>query len=365
MILLAAPHRSFFLAAALWALLAMLAWLVAWEGGLPLDVLWHGHEMIFGFAVAAIAGFVLTAAPNWTGSAPLRGRPLLALLLVWLAGRLAMPIPAIAWLDLAFLPLLAVAVGWMLIRAGNTRNYPVLAVLLLLTACNVDYHWGDPSRALWLATLLISALIALIGGRITPLFTQNALRQAVSPDITCRTPPWLDRLAVPAIMAAVVVELALPHSAWSGGMALAAAVVLGARMAGWQTWRTRRFPILCVLHLGYAWVPIGFALLGLALLTDAVAPTAALHALTAGAIGVMVLGVMSRAALGHSGRPLVTPRLTVIGYLLVNLGALLRVVWPSAGGMIAAALLWSAGYLLFIIDYWPILTRPRRDGRPG
>lgn len=364
-ILLASGHRPFFLAAGVLAAVAMPLWLAAWLGWLPLSVGWHGHEMIFGFAAAAIAGFLMAAVPNWTQRAPLTGGPLLALLSCWIVGRLAMLLDAAAWLDLIFLPALALTVGWAIVRARNARNYPVPAMLLLLTAFNADFHFGDQYRALWLSTLLITALIVLIGGRITPLFTQNALRKAISAKITCRTPPLLDRLAVPAVVLVLGVELFLPQSGWSGAAALIAAAVLGLRMAGWQTHRTWRYPIVWVLHAGYAWVPLGYLWLGLSMLTGMVAPTAALHALTAGAIGVMILAVMSRAALGHAGRPLVTPRLTVAAYILVNAGAAIRVLSPTADGIFVSGLLWSAGYLLFVVDYAPILTRPRSDGRPG
>ncbi|MCU0838811.1 MAG: NnrS family protein [Rhodospirillales bacterium] len=363
-LLLTAPHRPFFLAAGIFPVVAMSLWLAAWSGRLHLTATWHGHEMIFGLGAAAIAGFLLTAVPTWIHRPPVQGLPLLALLLLWLIGRIAMLIGWAPWLDLLFLPTLAGVVGWGIVRARNVRNYPVPALLLVLSLCNADYHFGDASRGLWLATLLVTAMIALIGGRITPLFTQNALRQSVGPEITCGTPPWLDRLAVPAVLAALAAEIAAPQTSWSGAAALLAAAILGARMLGWQTWRTVRFPILWVLHAGYAWVPVGYALIAISLLTDGMVPTAALHALSAGAMGVMILAVMSRAALGHSGRPLMTPRLTVIAYALVNLGAIIRMAVPSHGGILVSGLVWTAGYALFVIDYWSILTGPRLDSRP-
>lgn len=364
--LLRAPHRPFFFVAAAWAFVALLAWLAAWHGWLPLTAAWHGHEMIFGMAAAAASGFLLTAVPTWTTGKPLIGRPLAALLALWVVGRGAMLVGgAVAWLDLLFLPALAAIIGTDILRTANRRNYPVPAMLLLLTLCNADYHFGDTYRALWLATLLLTAMIALIGGRITPMFTQNALRMAGARDLVCRTPPLLEALSIPAVILAAAVELAFPQSVWSGAAALPAAVVLAARMLGWHSLATRHSPILWILHAGYAWLPVGYALIAVSLLTDALVPTAALHALSAGAIGVMILAVMSRAALGHSGRPLTAPRLTAIAYVLVNIGAVLRVVVPVSEGAIAAGLVWTAAYGLFLIDYWPILTRPRIDGRPG
>ena len=364
-ILLASGHRLFFLAAALWASAAMPLWLIAIEGWLPLTSGWHGHEMLFGFAGAGLAGFLLTAVPNWTGRPPVRGLPLAGLGLVWLAGRVAMVSGVVVWLDLLFLPLLAIVVGSAIFGARNARNYPVPALVCALAALNAWYHLGEPSRALWAATLVLAALIALIGGRIVPLFTQNALRANGGPLITCSTPAHAQRLAVPSVMLVLVADLICQSSPARGIVALAAAGILFYGMCGWHSWRTRSLPIVWILHLGYVWLPLGLALVGLADLGADIASTTALHALSANAIGIMILAVASRAALGHSGRPLVTPKPTVVAYGLVVAGALVRVLFPFGAGIVLAGLLWSLGYALFAFDYWPILTRPRIDGRPG
>lgn len=334
-------------------------------GHLPLTPAWHGHEMIFGFAVAAIAGFLMAAVPKWTNQPPILGGRLIVLLVLWIAGRVAMWLPAVWFLDLLFLPVLAAFVFLDVVRARNARNYQVPTMLLVLACFNGLYHFSDPSLALRVSTFLIAALIALIGGRIIPSFTQNALKMKVAPGITCSTPVAIDRLAVPAVLLVVVVELILPASTVSGVASILAAVVLFVRMFGWQTVKTVRLPLVWILHVGYAWAPLGFLLNGMSALGAPLDPSAALHALTAGAIGVMILAVASRAALGHSGRPLEPSPWTVASYGLVIAAAIVRVFVPTDGGVLASGLLWFFGYGIFAVVYWPILTRPRVDGLPG
>ena len=364
-VLLESGHRPFFLAAALYGTLAMPLWLVAWSGGADLSPWWHGHEMIFGFTAAAIGGFLMAAVPTWTSRPRLTGLPLAALVGLWIAGRLAVPFEGWAWIDLLFLPALA---GWALVQvvaARNVRNYQVPAIVLALAACNGVAFFHDPLLGLELAVLLIMALIALIGGRIVPSFTQNALRMQGDPTATCSTPPVLDRLAVPVVVVAAAVHLVVPGSVESGVAALVAGALLLARMANWQTLRTLRQPFLWILHVGYAWVPLGFLLKGISDLGGPLEPSAALHAFTTGAIGVMILAVGSRAALGHSGRPLKASPATVAAYILVIAAALVRVFGPDDPGVMVSGVLWTLGYGLFAVVYWPILTRPRVDGRPG
>ena len=364
-ILLASGHRPFFLLAALYAALAVPMWLLAWRGILPLTSTWHGHEMVFGFAIAAIAGFLLAAVPKWTNSQPLQGPRVALLVALWLVGRAAMWLHGAAWLDLLFLPALAALLAEPILRARNRRNYGVPAMLMALWLLDVLFQFGSLSLALRVAAYVVTTLIALIAGRIVPTFTRNALKMAGDPAHACYTPRWLDALAVPAVLAVAATELVLPMSQASGVAALLAAVVLGARMAGWRTWQTRRLPIVWILHVGYAFVPLGLALKAVADLGGPIGTFAALHALTAGAMGVMILAVASRAALGHAGLPLVVTRPTIAAYVLVILGALLRVAVAHPHAVLLAGVLWSAGYGLFAWVYWPILTRPRADGQPG
>ncbi|HEX6979498.1 MAG TPA: NnrS family protein [Alphaproteobacteria bacterium] len=362
---LASGHRPFFLVAGLYAALGLALWVCAYAGLLPLTMTWHGHEMVFGFAVAAISGFLMAAVPKWTGGPVIRGPLLVGLLLLWLAGRIAMAADVATWIDLLYLPVFASIILVDIVRARNVRNYQVPAMLFGLVGLNAFYHFGDPENALHAAIYLIAALIALIGGRIVPAFTQNALRLALRSDIRCTTPRWLDVLAVPSVILVVATELFLPYSPVGAVAALLAGTLLLVRMAGWQTFRTLGMPIVWILHVGYAWVPVGFLLKGIADLGYWIPHGAALHALTAGAIGTMILAVASRAALGHAGLPLVVSRGTVLAYVLVIAGAALRVLVPSGVALIAAGALWSFGYALFAVIYWPILTRPRVDGLPG
>ncbi len=372
-VLLASGHRLMFLAAGVYAPVALAAWLLAWRGHLPLSSWWHGHELIFGFAVAAIAGFLQAAVPKWTQGPLFRGTRAGVLAGAWLLGRVGMaltPAGIPAWpLDLLFLPLLAGWVGLDILRAKNARNYQVVAILLALWGLDLTYQFAPPgpwqARALHAAVYGIVTLIALIGGRVVPSFTQNALRQAGHTSHACSTPLWLDRLAVPLLALVVASELLLPFSLLSGVVALLAALVTGLRMLRWRSWQTRALPLVWVLHVGYAFIPLGLLLKGISDLGGPIGAFAALHALTAGAIGVMILAVASRAALGHSGRPLVPSRLTVMAYVLVIAGALLRVFGVLPELVLTAGILWATGYAVFAAVYWPILTKPRLDGQEG
>lgn len=362
--ILASGHRPFFLMSALSAAGLLPVWLAAWLGYLPLDAAWHGHEMVFAFAAAAIGGFLMAAVPKWTNGAPILGGRLVLLIGLYLAGRVGMLTGGVlAWADVLYLPTLAAFVLSDIHRARSTRNYQVPAMLFMLTGLNVAWHLGHV-QALWAGIYLIAALISLIGGRIVPAFTQSGLRMAgVRVDTT--TPAWLDTAAVPVVLAVVIAEVAAPMSMASGLTALLAGGLLLVRMAGWQTLKTFRLPLVWILHAGYVWIPIGFLLKAAADLGGWVAPTAALHALTTGAIGVMILAVASRAALGHSGRPLVPSRWTVLAYGLVVAAAVVRVGLPTSHGIIGSAILWTLGWTVFAVVYWPILTRPRIDGMPG
>jgi uncharacterized protein involved in response to NO len=362
---LAAGHRAFFLAAGIWGTAGLAFWVAAMAGLLPLSASWHGHEMLFGFAVAAIAGFLMAAVPKWTDGETILGTRLVFLLALWLIGRIAMIEGTVRWLDLLFLPTFAGFILADIVRARNKRNYQVPVMLIGLAALNALYHFYDDVLALHAATYLVAALIALIGGRIVPAFTQNALRMASHRDVTCTTPAWLEAIAVPSVILVVLTELFAQHTMFSAGAALISGIILLVRMAGWHSLKTRRMPIVWILHVGYAWVPIGFLLKAASELAHLVPHSAALHALTAGAIGTMILAVASRAALGHAGLPLKVSRWTVLAYALVIAGAALRVTVPHPHAMMLAGALWSAGYAIFAVVYWPILIRPRIDGRPG
>ncbi len=382
--ILALGFRPFFLLAAIFAAAAVPAWLLMYEGLLePAPYLpptiWHGHEMIFGFAVAVIAGFLLTAATNWTGRRTATGLGLGALAALWIAGRLGLVIPQTpAWLavllDVAFLPVLAIVLAVPLLATGNRRNVVFPVLLLTLGCLNLSIHLGaagavdwDPSRAVRVAIDLILLMIAVLGGRVIPSFTKNALPHAkVAP---C---PKASILALASIAALAIAEIATGNPLVTGAVALAAGLINILRMRGWGTFATLRHPILWILHVGYGWLAVGLILRGVAELTDLIPLDAGTHALTLGAVGSMIVGMMSRVALGHTGRSIVPAPMTVAAYWLVNLAALLRVLFSlvsddtlRAASLIGSGVLWSLAFLLFALVYLPILSRPRADGRPG
>jgi uncharacterized protein involved in response to NO len=382
--LLALGFRPFFLLAAIVAAAGVPLWLPIYQGSLePVSTLpptiWHGHEMVFGFAAAVIAGFLLTAATNWTGRRTATGAGLGALAGLWIAGRMALIVPGTpAWLaiglDVAFLPVLAIVLAVPLLATGNRRNLVFPVVLTGLGSINLAIHLGatdvidwDPSRGLRVAIDLILLMIGVLGGRVIPSFTKNALPHAkVEP---C---PKASLLALLSIGGLAIAELATDDTAVTGSVAMVAGIINALRMRGWGTFATLRTPILWILHVGYAWIAAGLILRGVAELTGLLPLDAGIHALTLGAVGSMILGMMSRVALGHTGRPIVPAASTVAAYWLVNAGALLRMAFAltsddtlRAASLMGSGALWSLAFALFVVVYWPILSRPRADGRPG
>jgi len=375
--------RPFFLLAALHAGLAIPAWMALLHGagvpGAPFPPLaWHAHEMLYGFVLAAVAGFMLTAVPSWTGARGFAGTPLAVLVAVWLAGRAAVTLPlglpatAVAALDLAFPVALALAITPSLLRSGNRRNLVFVALLALLFAANLRFHLagGAGNAGLLLAVDSMLLMTAVVGGRVTPAFTSGWLKQR-GIDARIRSGTRLDAAALAATAAVLVVDLLAPGGLAAGAIAAAASVLLAARLARWQGHRTVREPLLWVLHLGYAWLPVALALKAAALLGAPLPGASWLHALTAGGFATLILAVMSRAALGHTGRALVAPRGAVAAYLLLTAAALCRVFGPAIAPAAwtlwlgAAALLWTLAFAAFLASYAPILLRPRADGRPG
>lgn len=387
MVLFSYGFRPFFLLAGWFAAVGLGGWLwlydnaAAWTGALPASQ-WHGHEMLFGFVAAAIAGFMLTAVPSWTASRGFGGWPLVALTLLWLAGRIAfalagaLPFWLVALAELAFLPALAALIAPALLRAHN-RNTPLLAVLLALWAADAVFMLGlyraDPvlaGAALRFSLNLVLLLITVIGGRIVPAFTANALnRRGI--EARMRSLPALEVVVIAAMVAVVLVDLAVPGSAWAGWVALIAGLAQAWRLAGWNGHRTLAEPIVWVLHLAYAWLPVGLLLKAAFLLGGYAWGAFWMHALGAGTAAMMILAVMSRASLGHTGRPLRVAPVMALSYLLVALGAALRVFGPAVlplaytTTIFLAGVLWIAGFFIFAAVYTPILMRPRADGKPG
>ena len=376
--------RPFFLMVGLYGVLTVAAWLAILSGHLQLadawiPSVWHAHEMIFGFAIAGIAGFMLTAVPNWTGCPPVRGAHLASLAALWCAGRAALwlagtlPAPIVAAVDLAFLPVLAAAPAKALVLTRNFRNLPFIVLLAILEFANFLVHadrlglnFGGTARTgldLGLGAILI--MIAIVGGRIIPAFTTNALRQRGATQLP-RKVAWLDVLSVVSVVAVAIAE---PFGA-VGLPALIAAAFNFARLVLWRPFATLYSPILWVLHLGYAWFVAGLLLTALSAFFDGVPPAAAVHALGTGAVGTMLIAVMSRAALGHTGRLLVAHPATSLAYALVSVAAMARVcaaLHPPAyaSALMIAGIAWLAAFGLFVAVYAPVLLLARPDGRRG
>jgi uncharacterized protein involved in response to NO len=378
--------RPFFLLAALYAPTVVAAWLLVLTGILPDPAylggpLLHSHEMVFGFAVAGVLGFLTTALPNFAGATPITGRPLAALAAVWLVGRLALwtsdwvPPLLVSAADLALVPLALALLLRSLPRHPNRRMLVFPALFAFFELANALVHaealgWTRDTGAVGvtLGINLIAILVAIIGGRIIPSFTANALRAAGAP-LLPRSFRALDAAAIGGTVALAVSMLAVGDGPIVGAIALLAGLANAARLAFWRGAQAIRTPILFVLHVGYGWLTAA-QLLRAAAEFGLFPVSAALHALTVGCFGTMMLAVMSRAALGHTGRALRAHSLTVAAYVLVSAAALSRIAAALFSDvqmplLTAAAASWIAAFLSFLMVYAPILLSPRADGRPG
>ncbi len=380
--------RPFFLLAGLWAIVPMVTLL--WSLGIqswPVDTIplfrWHAHELIFGFVSAAIAGFLLTAVPSWTGQQAVSGPRLMALVAIWVVERIVvspfvdLPVALALPLEVAFFPALAFALAVPLFLARKIANALFLLFLSLLFAADLLFHaqlhgliGSLPFDSLRLALNVVLLMAVTIGGRIIPAFTQNALHQLGRP-VQAKAPSWLNAAAIGAVALVVVADLFAQDSIFSGLLAAVAALLLLGRLAHWQGLRTLDVPLLWVLHLGYGWIVVALTLKALWLLTGSYWAINWMHALNSGAFGTMILAVTTRAALGHTGRALEASKAITIAYLLVSFAAATRVwgaialpayLWESihvAGG------LWVTGFSIYLVVYCPVLLGPRVDGKPG
>ena len=371
--------RPFYLLASAFASLSIGLWAAQYAGWLTRPYLdgpmWHAHEMIFGFALAVIAGFLLTAVRNWTGRPTPSGGTLMALVGLWIAGRVLLLTPfavTAAAIDTLFPVAVALGIGLPLVRSGNRRNYMFIGLLLAMAALDLTEHLArlrvidlTERYAVQGALDVVLLIVTVMGGRVIPMFTSNGVRGSQP-----RRNAAIERLAPASAVALLVADL-LPVPAW----ALVAVLVLGAivqaiRVWLWRPWQTLRVPLVWVLHAGYLWIPL---YLGLRALAEAggLATPIATHALTAGAIGMLTIGMMTRTARGHSGRPLTADRYEVAAYSLVGVAAITRVFLPLVvmsayrDAVIASASMWSLAWAIYAVRYWPILTRPRVDGKPG
>ncbi|WP_332748761.1 NnrS family protein [Hydrogenophaga sp.] len=378
--LLRLGFRPFYLGAAAYGMLAIPLWIALLLGRVSLNltvspVLWHAHEMLFGFTVAVIVGFLLTAGKAWTGLDTPRGAALAALAGLWLAARLAAvfaPYGVYALLDLLLLPLVAGIFIAVLLRAGGGRNLPLGAILLLLALANAAFHGAvsgvlniEPVRALHAGLALIVMIECVIAGRVIPAFTQSAL-----PGVRLKVPPWLEQATLGTTAIALALWVLAPANIFSATALGAAALLHVLRLWCWKPLRTRSRPILWVLHLAYAWLPVGLVLLALSQL-GVVGISSGIHALAVGATGGLIIGMITRTARGHTGRALQVSRLEVSAYLLVAGAAVARVLLPLlapqhlAIWLVAAALAWGLAFALYLLVFAPWLVATRLDGKDG
>ena len=379
---LALGFRPFYLLAALFGALSIAAWVAMyaglwipaaspWLGGM----LWHAHEMVFGFSAAVVVGFLFTAGKNWTGLQTPQGAWLGALAGVWLLARVLMwtgPAWAAIAADVAFLPLCSLSFYAILRRAKSQRNYGLAIALGLMGALNIGFHAAALAGRLdWslytseAATGLVTVFVTVIGGRVIPMFTANAV-----PGVRIRRWATVERGVIPLTLLATLAA-ASPAPGWLVAvLALGAAVAQGVRLYGWDSMRTLRKPIVAILHVAYAFLPVGFLLIAAAA-AGWIDRSTALHALTVGVIGCAIIAMITRTALGHTGRPLQTGTVEHLAYLLMILAAVIRVAGPLAlpalklQAVTLAGACWAASLILYAIKYAPFLTRPRLDGKEG
>jgi len=375
--------RPFFLSVAAYAVILMVGWIGVLAAGWTIagsqPVIWHAHELLIGVVGAAIAGFLLTAIATWTRTPAVHGRLLIVLWCAWLAGRLAFWLgdpfaPGLmpAFIDLLFPVLLLGVVARILLSTGNRRNYIMLAVLTLLLIADLLMLFGPGGG--WLGAHfgidLIVVLMVIIAGRITPAFTRNWIHaRGLDPSVV-RQRPRLDMASIASTAGVAIFAVLGVAEVAVAVLALIAAALNTWRLSGWAGGKTVSEPLLWVLHLGYAWIIAALALRGLGVLLESIPSTAWVHAAGVGAMGTLILGVMARVALGHTGRALRLPRTGTAMFVLISLAALVRTAhgagwlqgsWP----LYAAAAFWVAAFLWYALLYFDILTKARADGRPG
>lgn len=381
--LLAIGFRPFYLLASVFAVAAILFWLAGFNGRLPVGaylqgVFWHSHEMLFGYIVAVMAGFLFTAVRNWTGLPTPSGVTLGGIVLLWILARVLLvsgPSALAVILDVAFLPMIAIAVAIPILRSRNKRNYKIIGVLVAVSLLHFVFHMALGgqlpswlSRASLFASIdLVVILFALVGGRVIPAFTRNAVAGSDP-----RHENWLEVIAFGSLLVIVLVTLlggAFTFAAWvPTSLFIVAAVAHLLRLALWQPQVTLGNPLLWMMPVAYSWLPA--ALLLRALSTVAViVPGAWIHALTMGALSSLMMAMMMRSTLGHTGRKLVASQMDILAFLLLQLAALLRVVAGGTGDyqavVVLSGVVWVLAFAVFIVRYLPMLVHSRVDGKPG
>ena len=378
--------RPFFLSGAFISIALILYWSLAYflgdlPGGYFNPIYWHAHEMIYGFAISIVSGFLLTSTASWTNTLPLRGSKLKVLFFLWLAGRIAMTLslfnlpvsPYIySLIDLLFIPVLVFSLAPPLIKSKKIKNLqfvPILSVLVLgnllthLSALEIiDYKFA--ARGIYLGVNLILIIMVIISGRVIPFFTSNAI-----PGLKPNTWAWVENAVLVSVWTYILLDF-LDFPLIKGWVALACGVFSLIRLSGWKSLKTIGHPLVWILHLGYMWIAIGFILVFISEILGVLPLSVAIHAFTAGAMGTFIMGMMSRVSLGHTGRALELEKGFVVAYVILTLSAVVRVVsgfFPSgySHGILTAGVLWAISFLLFIIYYAHSLLTPRPDGKKG
>ena len=373
--------RPFFIAAGIWATLAVPFWLLSYFGILiGIDnfniLLWHQHEMLFGFVAAAITGFILTAIPNWTGRLPIKNKPLALLLLLWILGRVGFLITAIfgtittSLMDLPFLIVLVLVIMREIISGKNWRNLPVIILISFFTLGNILVHLqiqeiiDSAELGIRLSTFTLSVLLALIGGRIVPSFTRNWLTKIKAERFP--SPAGIfDKISLISLVVFVFAQIVIPYHELTSLLALLAGLLHGIRLIRWKVWMTLSEPLIWILHVGYMWLSVALVLIGFAGLTNFVPYASSYHALTIGAFSTMILAVMTRASLGHTGRRLKATLGTTFIYVFITIASVLRVCEPflnEYGNLLLSfsGIFWTLSFALFVFIYLPILSHPRK-----
>ena len=372
--------RPFYLLASLFAALSIGLWAAqyaGWLGRRPYlsGPLWHAHEMLFGFTLAVVVGFLFTAGRNWSNRPTPTGPALAALAVLWVAGRVLVLTPfgwAAAVVNAAFPFAAAAALAVPFWASRNRRNYFLVGLLVLMGLADLGVHLsllGVVDLPAWLgiqiALDLVLFIMAVMGGRVIPMFTNNGV-----PGAGAGRHPMIEKAALASVVVLLVADLLRLHGIALAAIALFGTGAHGLRWALWKPWKTWRTPLVWVLHAAYAWILLHLALRAAAAL-GWIGGSTATHALTVGAIGGLVIGMMTRTARGHTARPLRADRIDTVCFALVLMAALVRVLGPLAAptwtmqAVICSAGLWSAGFGLFAVRYWPVLSRPRLDGKPG
>ena len=371
--------RPFYLLASVFSAFSVLLWAAQFSGYLPSAYLqgpvWHGHEMLFGYTTAVIAGFLLTAVRAWTNEPTPSGVPLIALAALWVCGRVLVLTPlamTAAVVNAAFPVAVAVAIGIPLLRSRNVRNYFFVGLLVLMGVLILAVHLAlqgrfelSPRLGLQLALDVVLFIMVVMGGRVVPMFTNNGV-----PGANATRHALVEKFALGTVILLFAADLLQLPQTVIAMIALISALAHGVRLYLWQPWRTLATPLVWILHAAYAWIVMYLALRGLSAL-ELLAGSLATHTLTVGAIGGLTLGMMTRTARGHTARPLVANGYELTCFLLIQVAALVRVF----GAMVSpglymvtvqlSGLLWAAAFGLYAVRYWPVLTRPRLDGKPG